>query len=322
MTSLSHIHRQFVSSGHIRRGERGVALITALLVVALATVAAVTVASRQELDIRRTSNLLAADQAYAYALGVETWVQVILERDAEESEIDHLGEDWASIIPPIAVEGGQLVGRIEDLQGRFNLNNLIENGEPSNPHVKQFERLLDALSLDQELATALLDWMDENIESRFPDGAEDDDYLNGEPAYRAANQNLVSISELRLVKGFDAAAVNKLTPHVAVIGTRTSINVNTATIPVLQSLADDLSATDAESITEDRAEEGFTGLEEFLQHPALAGREVDQSMLTLDSSYFLLHGEIEIGNARTRIFSAIHRAEQGSEVLIRTRGTE
>ncbi len=309
-------HRQ--SSG----AQRGVALITALLVVALTTVAAVTVASRQELDVRRTSNLIEADQAYAYALGVETWAQVILERDLEDSQNDHLGEAWATVIPPIAVAGGQVAGRIEDLQGRFNINGLLEDNKPNEPRVQQFERLLKAVGLDRTLAQTLLDWMDPDIDRRFPDGAEDENYLGAKPAYRAANGPLMSISELRLVKGFDAKAMAVLAPHISALDKNTTLNVNTATVMVLRSLADQVSQIDAERLVEDRGEEGYKMIEDFLKHPALAGRKVDRSTLSLDSQYFLLHAEAKIGNVRTRMYSAIYRGEEGIKILMRTRGIE
>lgn len=61
--------------GTLKYKQTGVALITAMLVVALASVAAVAMTSRQQLDIRRTGNILHADQAYLYALGGELWAK-------------------------------------------------------------------------------------------------------------------------------------------------------------------------------------------------------------------------------------------------------
>ena len=110
-------------------GQRGVALVTALLVVSLATMAAVSMVTHQHVDVRRTGNLLHGEQAYAYALAAESWAPVIMNRDKEDTEIDMLGEDWATALPPISVDGGFVNGLISDLQGRFNVNNLVgENG--------------------------------------------------------------------------------------------------------------------------------------------------------------------------------------------------
>ncbi|HEY9197852.1 MAG TPA: type II secretion system minor pseudopilin GspK, partial [Gammaproteobacteria bacterium] len=198
--------------------QRGVALITALLVVALATVAAVAMASRQQLDVRRTANLLDGDQAYLYALGVESWARVVLARDARDNQVDKLDEDWAKRLSPIAVPGGQVDGFVSDLQGRFNLNNLLTaEGQLSEPDVRYFQRLLRVLELNEQLTVAVIDWLDPDFDTRFPEGAEDDYYLSTETPYRAANRKFQSISELRLVKGFTAEVWNKLAPFVSAL---------------------------------------------------------------------------------------------------------
>src|SRR5687768_3499520 len=112
------------------RKAQGVALVTALLIVALASVAAVSLATQQQLDIRLTGNLIDGDQAWAYARGAEGWVEIILRRDQKRSEVvvDHLGEQWAQPIRP-KLPGGQMVARISDAQARFNLNNLVNSGQ-------------------------------------------------------------------------------------------------------------------------------------------------------------------------------------------------
>ena len=130
------------------RGQRGVALVTALLVVSLATMAAVSMATRQHVDVRRTGNLLHGEQAYAYAMAAESWALVIMDRDTEDTENDTLEEDWATALPPISVEGGFVNGAIRDLQGRFNVNNLVrEDGKPSTADLDYFKRLLQVLEL-------------------------------------------------------------------------------------------------------------------------------------------------------------------------------
>jgi general secretion pathway protein K len=190
--------------------QRGVALVTALLVVAIATTAAITMASRQQLDIRRTGSLLHGEQAWAYVVGAENWAIVVLRRDREDSQIDTLGEDWSTQPPVSFVEGGSIIGRLIDLQSRFNVNNLVSGGGASAENIDYYKRLLRLLDLDEALADALVDWIDDDIDVRFPDGAEDESYLLLETPYRAANRPLADISELRLVKGYTAEVVAKL----------------------------------------------------------------------------------------------------------------
>ena len=74
----------------------GVALVTALLVVSLASLAAVSMATRQTFDVCRTANLINSDQAWLYAWGAEGWAKAILARDKKDNKIDSLDEPWAS----------------------------------------------------------------------------------------------------------------------------------------------------------------------------------------------------------------------------------
>jgi general secretion pathway protein K len=302
--------------------QRGVALITALLVVALATVAAAAMASRQQLDVRRTANLLDGDQAYAYALAVERWGGMILQRDAADNQTDKLDDTWARRLPPIPVPGGQLDGFILDLHARFNINNLLTaEGQASQADVIYFQHLLRALGLDEGLAIAVLDWIDADFDTRFPTGAEDDFYLGTELPYRAANRPLQSISELRLVRGIDAEVWNVLAPHVCALPARTALNVNTAAAPLLQALHEELSAPEAERLVEMRGEAGFETVAEFLQQEQFAGREIPQDGLSVTSQYFLIRSEILIGTARARLFSVVERQAGGVRTLARTQGT-
>ena len=115
--------------------QTGVALITVLLIVFLASIAAISLASMQQLAIRRSSTLLHQQQARLYALGIEQEARLILIRDRQNTKIDHPGEEWANLPLALPVEGGLLSGRIGDLQGCFNLNNLWQpaQGEATGP---------------------------------------------------------------------------------------------------------------------------------------------------------------------------------------------
>ena len=113
-----------------RPKSRGIALITAMLITALATMVAANLAWDNALDVRRTMVLLNRDQAIQVALGAESWVIGILHQDLEDSQTDHLAEIWATELPGLPIEGGEVFGVVTDLQGRFNVNNLIDqNGE-------------------------------------------------------------------------------------------------------------------------------------------------------------------------------------------------
>src|SRR5688572_26044282 len=112
--------------GSIPQRQRGVALIMAVLIVALATMLAASVSFKGYLDQRRSGNAFALDQGFEVALGGEAWAADSLRRDKQQSsKTDDFTEEWATPIPPIPIEGGQFEGQLEDMQGRFNLNSLV-----------------------------------------------------------------------------------------------------------------------------------------------------------------------------------------------------
>ncbi len=301
--------------------QRGVALITVLLLVALATTAAVAMTARQQYDIRRSANLLEADQAMLYVQGMEGWAAQVLRRDREEGEVDHPEEPWATVLPPIPVDGGQLSGMLEDRQGRFNLNNLLRGGEIDAAWLARFRRLLMVLELDPALAEVLADWLDADIEPRFPHGAEDGHYLGLERPYRSANGALVNIGELRLLDGVDSDIYQRLAPHVTALPGRSRINVNTTTAAVLMALFDGLDEAGAEQLLADRDEDGYQSVNEFLQHPALAGLEVEERSIGVSSGYFVLRSQVQFGRLVVAWQSLLQRGDSGqTRVLQRSQG--
>ena len=299
--------------------QRGVALVTALLVVSLATVAAVAMATRFQIDLRRTGNLLNGEQAYAYALSAESWASVVLREDLRDSQHDSLDEGWSTALPPIPVEGGFVNGRVEDLQGRFNVNNVVKVGGSVNKlQLEYYKRLLDLLGLEPELAPALLDWLDGDINATFPDGAEDDEYLRADIPYRAGNRPLVDVSELRLVKGYTPEVMLALEPHVTVLPVPTPININTATPIVLQALHAELDESDIEQLIATRDETAFTDLKEFLAHDALAGLEIAVAT-DIKTEWFSVLTDVSVGRGRARLESILFRKTGRPQIVSRTR---
>jgi len=300
--------------------QHGVALITALLVVALATLTAVAMTTRQQLDIRRTANVLNGEQAYLYALGAESWVKRILLRDAKHNRIDSFKDVWAMPLPPLPIPGGTVDGQIEDLQGRFNLNNLVEKGQASVEDMRFFERLLRILELPPQLAQVVVDWIDNDLEAQMPDGAEDNTYLTKTPAYRTSNTLFSSPSEIRLLAGFDNDSYQKLLPYISTLPTRTPINVNTAPLPVLMALAQGLSETDASILIADREKKPFESTENFIVHNALAGLKIEAKNLSVVSAYFLLTAQVQIERARAQLSSVLYREANKIKIIMRSQG--
>ncbi|MFO7642095.1 MAG: type II secretion system minor pseudopilin GspK [Candidatus Competibacteraceae bacterium] len=341
----------------------GVALITVLLIVFLSTVTAASLATLQQIAIRRGTVLQHQQQAQLYALGAEQWAKVILERDRQESDVDHPGEDWANLPPALPIEGGTLVARISDLQGCFNLNNLWrpaatgpasdpnpapdpnpdaeppneDGAQPPNPdpvapsvreaghdqtQIQSLQRLLISLDLEpalaEALAQAITDWIDPDADPLFPYGAEDSHYLVQDPPYLTANQRMFSVSELRLVKGVDRDAYAKLAPLVCALPHGAPLNLNTAPALVLAALGDGLDPVAVERLLENRPEEGYQTVNEFLNAAQLTLTAPEIAQLSVSTQYFQLSVEVRVGDGRAVLYSILHRQEGGVRVLYRS----
>jgi general secretion pathway protein K len=304
---------------------RGVALITALLITALVGSVAANMAWDNALDTRRTMVLLYREQAVQVAVGSEGWVRTILRDDLASSESDHLDEIWATEIPALPIDSeavqGQIWGSIEDLQGRFNVNNLIDgNGEIDPAALEQFERLLAALTLDTRIASAVADWLDADQQESIPDGAEDPLYSGLTPAYRSANRRISNVTELAAVSGIDRGSFELLLPHVTALPGRTAVNVNTASIPVLQSLGPNITLGDAEGLVSARQEGGFIDYSEIfapLVDPNLV------QWITDSTNFFQLKAVVQIDTVRVSLFTVLHRNTQTGDVtpILRSLGT-
>ncbi len=305
---------------NIKHQEKGVALITVMLILALATILAVSMSSRQQLDIHRSANVFNFEQAYQYELGAESWAKQILIRDQKDNEIDSFEDDWATVLPLLPIEGGQMSGQIEDLQSRFNINNLVQDGKPQKLYIDRFKRLLRNLDLNEDMSAVIVDWIDSNEQIGFS-GAEDSEYLNLSPAYRAANQAMSDVSELLLIKDVDFESYEKLRPFVCVLKSNTAINVNTASAEVLSSIVKDITLEDAQSLVEDRNKEIYKKLENFLQHPLLKQKKVNNEGLSVSSNYFKLNSTVQIERISVEYTTVLNRESSGSvRVLKRSRG--
>lgn len=300
--------------------NKGVALITVMLILALATILAVSMSSQQQLSIHRSANIFNFEQAYQYVLGAESWAKQLLKRDLEDNKTDSFADDWATVLPPLPIEGGQMSGRIEDLQARFNLNNLVQNGKANKLYVKRFKRLLRNLELNEDISAVIIDWIDSNEKVEFL-GAEDNNYLNASPAYRTANQAMVDVSELLLMSGIDFKSYQKLQPFVCVLKLELPINVNTASAEVLSSIVDGMSLEDASSITKERDKEAYKKIEDFLEHPLLKQKNIKSEGLSVSSQYFQLNSTAQIERITAEYTSVLQRRSDGQvTILKRSRG--
>lgn len=310
----------------MRRPHKGVALIIALLVVALATVLIAGLLDRGELAAARTRNLLRTEQADAYARGLELYAARVLEKDLEQNSVDSRGDIWAMPLPPTDVPGGRIAAQMRDMNGCFNLNNLLSGDGNESEWRERFRRLLTALRLDPTLTETVIDWSDADGEpggGGHGSGAEDSVYGAVQPPYRAANRAFVHASELRLLQGFGGSVYATLAPHVCALPRGSLLNLNTASIPVLQSLNTRITEEVARRLwREGKAD--WNGVSDFRQELLGLSIPFDASQergLSTTSRYFLARGDIELDGLLFHPTSLLDR-ERGVRVLQRSRGSD
>lgn len=294
--------------------QRGMALITVMLVVAVVTVVSAGIIARQQLSIRNSANQLHVRQAWQYALGGEALAKAILQRDLREGDplmpVDHLGEEWAKPLAPFALdEGGALRLQIIDLTGRFNLNSLLRQGQPNEAALAQLRRLLLGLQIEAPYAERLLDWMDADDQLSGSRGAEDSQYLLATPAYRAANRELADVSEMRLLLEMSEVDYQRLLPYVCVLPAGTTLNVNTASARVLASLAEGLPLSTTQELVTARGSDGYRDLPSFMAQ--LSGLQLQSQGLAVSSQYFQVLSDVTVGERRQVLSSTLQRANDG-----------
>ncbi len=270
--------------------QDGAAVLVAMLVVAMATLAASSFMFRSQVEWRRLDTLRLQDQARLVLRATDQWAASVLQDDAQHSSVDYRGEAWATQLPPVEAEGYRVSGRIEDQDGLFNLNNLVVNGKVDPVQLAAFSKLLRALRLPETLAMTAADWIDADDLPLGQDSAETAYYVALSPPYLPGNRPLVRVNELLRVKGYDRHVLSVLQPFVTALPTQTAVNVNTAPAEVLSALVAGLSLDDAYAIVAKRDRAYYRNIQDFQQ--ALPYGLTVPGGLSVSSQYFLVRANI------------------------------
>ena len=337
-----------------RHQQQGVALIIALILVALATILATKLSFDGWLERRRTLGVLAAEQAVHFGLGAEALAGDVLGQASNTQQVT-LNQPWAQptqplpLTPPDDPEGepiGSLQGALEDMQGRFNLNNLAHiattpagttppigaAGTQFDPvPLEQFKRLLTSVGLEDKWAGIARDWITATDIPSSPDGAKDSIYTSQSPPYRTGEYPMMSASELMNLPGFGADRYRKIAPYVTALpGNQVKINVCTAPALVLESVADNLNGEWSRSpdlLVSERKAGCFPTLQAFglIVKGADSKAYADLQKLVDDKSlFFRLTTRVTLGTTEFTLYSLLKAGGSGGgkvAPLLRTFGT-
>lgn len=324
--------------------QKGVALITVMLIVALIAILATQMTARLQLQMQRTNNVGSNQQAYWYAMGAEAFAKSVLKQSLEENEnVTSLGQIWAQGENTFPVDFGEITGEITDLHSCFNLNALRteeeENGQTATKSVarKAFEELLLALNIEgvgdfeaESMADALTDWLDANDSISSSGGAEDNDYAAKEFPYLAANNYLASLAELRIIEHFTVDVINKLKDYTCVLpNTNTNqVNINTIAQDKPEILVGMLgiSQNEASQVLSNREDEGFENVDDFFALKELEKAKISaeqKAQFAVKSEYFKLKTTASFNNSYFAM-STIMKVENKNSinVISRTIGRE
>ncbi|MDR6796317.1 type II secretion system minor pseudopilin GspK [Acinetobacter calcoaceticus] len=304
---------------HYKKSQQGVALLTILIMVALATILAASIAKHQTNTMENTGYLMRQNQSLLYAKSAEAFFSELLIQDANNAGgIDHLKETWAQPMPPFPIEDGSVSGLLIDESGKFNLNNLTTNEGKVNEAAKSwFERLLVRVGLPAELSQAVIDWQDLDEEPSGPMGAESSYYEGLDPSYLASNAKFHRIEELKLVRGFDGKKYDLIAPYISALPENTKVNINTASPLVLASIDQKLDVGTVEKELQMRQQnlKFFQNVDELWQLNAFSTVDTQKrtevsSLLDVKSSFFQAQIEVMLNNRKRQFTSALMRNDK------------
>lgn len=324
----------------VPESERGGALLTVLLLVAVMSALSVAALEKLRLSTRLAANGAAADQARAYSFGVEA---MALDRIGMLTGRDTNGmtpaEGWNGRPFTVPLTGGIATATFRDGGNCFNLNSVVDGlivGDyaPRELGIRQFVWLMQALGIAptdaRRIAASLVDWIDADSVPN-PDGAEDDFYARGATPYRAANTLLGDVTELRAVAGVTPELYARLRPWVCALPTTdlSPVNVNTLALdqaPLIAMLIpDQLDLPRARQILSQRPAGGWASIADFWDlstlHALTPPMEV-QNQTTLRTRWFNLTLDVEIGGAQVSETALIDGALAPARLVSRKWGSD
>jgi general secretion pathway protein K len=317
--------------------ERGAALLTVLLIVAIMAVLAASALERLKLATHLTSNGAAIEQARAYAFAAETVARYrigdLIQRDASRTTLEG---DWAGKPTNFPIDGGLATARIDDGGNCFNINSLAERQQDGVLTARllgiaQFARLMTLVEVPGRdaaaIAAAAADWIDTDTVPQ-PGGAEDLAYANAGRAARTANTLMADPAELRVVAGMTPAIYSRLRPFICALPVTdlTNININTLRLgqaPLLAMLLPGLDPTRAATAIDARPLRGWDSTATFWNLPGLAGTppaDDTRNQVRLTTRWFNVAVTIELADAELEEHALIDAALKPAKLARRSYG--
>ena len=309
------------------RRQRGVAVVTALLLTTLAVSIVASLFWQQQVQVRSMENQRLQLQTKWIQRGALEWLSVLLRQSNYTVSYTALDQPWAT---PLAetrldqfvdrerIEGenfeASLSGNIIDATSRYNLTNLAKNGIPDPDQLLIFNRLLNNLRMDGRLAPRV----SQMVAAGQPPPEVPAEGQEGNPTPtptppRPAQEGIVGmpapvlrVDDLMSVQGFTPELLQKLRAFVIVLPEPTPVNVNTAPAEVLAAVLPGYSLSEANVIVEKRKRAPWRDIAQF-QSELKPGTQTVPDSISVESKYFLVQSRIRLDRAALNAESLISR---------------
>lgn len=279
----------------MNKPQQGAALLMALLTMALIAVLASAALWQQWRTLSVETAERDAQQAHWLLTGAQDWARVVLREDGRTSNTDHLAEPWATPLREArlssflaAAPGGSLTlrdglaeqvflsGRINDMQGRLNVNNLWSGGTLNNTEWRSFVRLYQVLNLPE---AELMQWV-RALEAalQYPP----------KPNAPLPPQRVEQLTWL----GISPRSLARLAPHITVLPVYTPVNINTASAEVLYASLSTLSMSDAQQWIQARNKQPFENLDQIRSRMGPQANALSESRHSVNTRYFEVVGQV------------------------------
>jgi general secretion pathway protein K len=312
--------------------QRGIALLVAIIMFAIATTVAAAITYNKAMAARRAAATFTLEQALQAGMAAEALAAIVLENSAT-AQRTQTNQDWAHPVGPLEIEGTGvwIQAQLEDLQGRFNINSLLAWDATANDFTVDvdqltiFKRLLDDQKIDQRYADLLADWIDPDI-TPTSQGGEDTLYLSQTPPYRPPNTFIVHTSEMLALPGLGAENFAKIAPYITALPNDEKVNVCTASGIVLDAVRND-PATQVEYANADLPSYREKNCWPLLQQDYIAGtspgaRAKAEARVTEKSTWFRLRTHIRVGTAEFVLYSVLLLENNKARTIRRSFGSE
>lgn len=313
-----------------RYRQRGVAVITALLLTTLAVTIVASLFWQQQVQVRSMENQRLHLQTQWILRGALELSSLILKsRSGQAAQYTSLDQVWTTPLAETRLDqyiererlenevfNATLSGSLSDATARYNLNLLAANGVADAEQIAIFKRLLSNLQLDPGLAVKVAQLV--ASANPAPGGAPG---ATGGGASRAATNvpmGLVQVTDLLAVTGVNLDTVDRLREFVIVLPASVAVNVNTAPAEVLSAVLQNCSMSQAAAIVEKRKQTAAISPTNFTTlNPGTVF--MDGAKVNVMSSYFLAHSRIRLDRAALDAESLIESNLGGQTTVLWTR---